>query len=65
MGLETQVAYTTFYNDAYNALNKEMKKYIAKELPDSSGYVEMIQSGARGNISNMQQVFGMKGRIHL
>lgn len=63
MGLETQVAYTTFYNDAYNALNKEMKKYIAKELPDSSGYVEMIQSGARGNISNMQQVFGMKGRI--
>lgn len=63
MGLETDEAFSTFYSSEYRKLESEMKKCIESGLGETNGFIEMKESGARGNASNFLQIFGMKGRI--
>lgn len=63
MGLETDEAFATYYSSEYRKLESNMKKYIEEKLGPTNGFVEMKESGARGNASNFLQIFGMKGRV--
>lgn len=63
MGLETDEAFSTFYSNEYRKLESAMKKKIESNLGDANGFIEMKESGARGNTSNLMQIFGMKGRV--
>lgn len=63
IGLETEQAFTAFYDKEYAKLEKEAKTRLQKELPEDNGYIEMMLSGARGSMSNIMQLFGMKGRV--
>lgn len=63
MGLEPESAYTSYYDKKYRELEATLNKVIGAGLGKESGYVEMVDSGARGNKSNLRQIFGMKGRV--
>ena len=63
MGLETEEAFTTFYDTEYSKLESKVKSRLESALGSDNGYIEMSKSGARGNMSNIMQLFGMKGRV--
>lgn len=63
IGLETETSYNSFYDKAYASLKADVEKYLRDNLDSSCGYLEMIKSGARGSMSNVMQLFGMKGRV--
>ncbi|MBQ2885850.1 MAG: hypothetical protein IJE43_19165 [Alphaproteobacteria bacterium] len=63
MGFETDEAFSTFYSSAYRELEDKMKKHIKSQLGSTDGFIEMMESKARGSVSNLLQVFGMKGRV--
>lgn len=63
MGLETDEAFTAFYDSKYAQLEQDIKKELKGNMNQNNGYMEMVNSGARGNMSNIMQMFGMKGRV--
>lgn len=63
MGFETEESFTAFYNKEYIELEKKVKSELEKRLSTSCGYMDMYKSGARGSLSNVMQLFGMKGRV--
>lgn len=63
MGFETEESFTAFYNKEYAELEKKIKAELEQRLDSSCGYMDMYQSGARGSLSNVMQLFGMKGRV--
>lgn len=63
IGLETTESFTAFYDSAYSDLEKAIDKAIKESIDPKSGYSEMIESGARGNKTNLRQLFGLKGRM--
>ena len=63
MGFETEDSFTSFYDKEFKDLEKKVKKEIKDSLGSGSGYMDMVDSGARGSMSNMIQLFGMKGRV--
>lgn len=63
MGFETEDSFTSFYDKEFKDLEKKVKKEIKDSLGYGNGYMDMVDSGARGSMSNMIQLFGMKGRV--
>lgn len=63
IGMETEEEFAIFYNKEYSALNRVIKEKVSEFLGVFNGFYLMKASGARGNDSNLMQVFGMKGRI--
>lgn len=63
IGLETAEAYSVFYDSAYNELEKDITKRLERSIRKDNGYMEIVKSGARGKMSNIMQIFGMKGRV--
>ena len=63
MGLETDEAFATYYSTKFRELEEKMTKEIVAGLGSTNGFVEMKESGPRGNNSNFLQIFGMKGRV--
>lgn len=63
LGFETEASFTAFYNKEYSLLEDTVKKELQSRLGDSCGYLDMVKSGARGSMSNVMQLFGMKGRM--
>lgn len=63
MGFETEEAFTSFYDKEYADLETSIQKMLKAELGNDNGYLDMVISGARGSMSNVIQLFGMKGRV--
>lgn len=63
MGIEIESAYTSFFNRQYSLLMSEIEKYVVDSLGQHNGYIKMWKSGAKGNKSNIVQLFATKGRI--
>ncbi len=63
LGFETEEAFTAYYNSAYAQLESEVNRQLKKKLDLSCGYYAMSESGARGSMDNIRQLFGMKGRV--
>lgn len=62
-GFETEEAFSSFYSKEYSALEKKAKKVISDMLGPDSGWKSMVDSGAKGSLSNLLQLFGFKGRM--
>lgn len=63
MGFETEEAFTSFYDKEYADLEESIQKALKAGLGKTNGYLDMVISGARGSMSNIIQLFGMKGRV--
>lgn len=63
IGMETEDSYATYYSKQYKILENKVKKFLLAELGPDNGYIRMMESGARGSMSNILQMFGFKGRV--
>lgn len=69
LGFETEESFLVYYEKEYAKLEEKLKGtkkvsgLLKQKLPSECGYVELVSSGARGSMSNVMQLFGMKGRV--
>lgn len=63
IGIETEEEYSSYFNDEWKKLESEIGDYLSSSLGMDNGYVAMWKSGAKGNLSNIMQIFGLKGRV--
>ena len=61
-GLDTDDSYASFYSEQYNKLENKVKDHLEKELAGSS-ILGVVDSGARGSMSNLYQMYGLKGMV--
>lgn len=63
LGFDTEESYSLFYSDKVEALKSKVLSNIRGTLGPDNGFVKFVDSGARGDNSNLMQIFGMKGTI--
>ena len=63
IGIETEDEFSAYFNDEWKHLENEIGEYLTNNLSMDNGYVSMWKSGAKGNLSNIMQIFGLKGRV--
>ena len=63
LGVEIYDNYSMYFDQESDKLTSKLKKYLQDKLPYFNGYNLMATSGAKGDISNLLQIFGIKGRI--
>ena len=63
LGFETDESYSLYYTKELNSLEKKVDNIILETLGKENGYIQLKDSGARGSMSNIRQIFGMKGSI--
>ena len=62
IGFISESAFNDAYSKYYAEFNDTLRDKILDELGQSDGYYLMFKSHARGNASNLAQIFGVKGR---
>lgn len=62
-GFGGEASYNLYYGRRYSELEKEVTSKVMDTLGNENGFVKLVKSGARGNKSNLMQIFGMKGTI--
>lgn len=63
LGLEDEETYTQKFEDEFKKVEELMSERIASELGAENGYLQLVESGARGSKENLIQIYGYKGRI--
>lgn len=63
IGLEDADTYSLRMSEYLSRLQNTMESNIAEKIGTDCGYWHMANSGARGNKSNLAQMFSLKGRI--
>lgn len=63
LGLYDSETYGVEYSNQLRTVDKALSEGIYDKVGDDSMYTFMAKSGARGNKSNLVQMFGSKGRI--
>lgn len=63
LGFDTEESFSLFYSSEYNKLESAVLDRVKSQLGPDNGYIQLIESGARGSKSNLLQLFGMKGTI--
>lgn len=63
VGLEIESEYTSYFNEEWNKLRDDVTKYLLDNLDSDNGYIAMMKSGGKGDKNNIQQIFGLKGRV--
>lgn len=63
LGFDTDESYSLFYSTEYNKLESKVLDRVKTTLGPDNGFIQLIESGARGSKSNLYQLFGMKGQI--
>lgn len=61
LGFDTEESFSLFHASEYNKLKDKVMKRVKSELGEDNGFIQLIESGARGSESNLLQLFGMKG----
>jgi len=62
-GYDNKEKYNGTYTDEYNKIADNVKNHLMDDIGEDNGYVRLVRCGARGDMSNLQQVFSFKGRI--
>jgi len=62
-GLENSTTYSRMYNELYDEMRTLIVEVIRKSVGESNGYTLLMDSGARGSMDNLIQIFSHKGRI--
>ncbi len=62
-GFDNKEHYYQVYSDEYTNVVKQVKKHLYHDIGDDNGFVKLVKCGARGDESNLQQMFSYKGRI--
>lgn len=63
IGLEIEDEFTSYFNSEWDKLKEQIVDYLFENLDEDNGYLTMVLSGAKGDKNNIQQIFGLKGRI--
>lgn len=63
LGLEDSTAYDVEFDMQFKHVEDSMKNNIKAKLGTDNAYWMLAESGARGNTSNLMQIFSYKGRI--
>lgn len=63
IGIDLYENYVIKFSEESSKLNDDIKKFLKEELPFANGYRLMADSGAKGNMDNLMQLFGIKGII--
>lgn len=63
MGLSTEESFQIIYSNLYNEMYNKIKDSVVSQLGVEDGYVQMVNSHCRGSMSNVIQMFGIKGRV--
>lgn len=63
IGLEDSVSYNLEFDSKFKEAEDKMRNGIKDKLGTENGYWLLAESGARGNASNLAQMFAYKGRI--
>lgn len=63
LGFEDEYSFQAKFNDEFDKVEKEMIKRIGSALGEDNGYLKLVNSGARGSVENLIQIYGYKGRI--
>lgn len=61
-GFDTEDSYSSFYSEQYNNLEEKVKAKLREDLSDSP-IIGVVDSGARGSMSNLYQMYGIKGMV--
>jgi len=62
-GYDNKTTYNSKYTEEYNKIANDVKKHLISDIGENNGYVRLVQCGARGDMSSLQQMFSYKGRI--
>lgn len=62
-GLDSQASYNRKYTEEYEKIAKGVSANLKNMIGEQNGFVRLMTCGARGSMSNLQQIFSYKGRI--
>ena len=62
-GYDNKETYNSRYTEEYNKIADTVKTHLVSDIGEDNGYVRLVQCGARGDMSSLQQMFSFKGRI--
>ena len=62
-GFDDADSFNTLFADTFNQTDAEIEKTLLSYLTEENGFKEMVVSGARGDISNLIQIYSHKGLI--
>ena len=63
LGIETQDNYKLKFDSELAIMSSTIEKHIYEKIGENNGFALLAQSGARGNKSNLGQIFAYKGRV--
>ena len=63
LGLEDKTTYNMEFDAKFEEAEKTMKAGLKDKLGEDNGYWLLADSGARGSVDNLAQIFAYKGRI--
>ncbi len=62
-GFEPEDNYADRYSQIYNEIKDRSDKVLGDAIGRENGYVILVDSGARGDIGNLSQIFAAKGQV--
>jgi DNA-directed RNA polymerase subunit beta' len=62
-GFEEEKTFNSRFNKELDKVEKMVKKRIAAGLGEKNGFLRLVESGARGTVDNLIQIYAYKGRI--
>lgn len=62
-GFEDEESFQRKFDEEFRKVEVEMTKRIAGALGQDNGFLKLVNSGARGSVDNLVQIYGYKGRI--
>lgn len=63
IGMELEKKYNEYFTKKFEVLQNDIKQFLLDNIPDTDGYKRMVISGSKGNIDNLLQIYGFKGRV--
>ena len=63
IGIEIESQFSSYFNEKWDKLKKQVVDYLMDSLGDDNGYMTMMLSGGKGDENNILQIFGLKGRV--
>lgn len=63
LGFDTDESYNAFYEDKASELSKKISQNLLNNIDADNGFLKLVQTKARGSMSNINQMFGIKGSI--
>jgi DNA-directed RNA polymerase subunit beta' len=62
-GFEEEKTFNSRFNKELDKVEEIVKKKISSGLGEKNGFLRLVESGARGTVDNLIQIYAYKGRI--